>query len=262
MTLPLCEAWFETIPADEAIVRIVEPHVDALIQANAWLVSGRDRDLVVDTGNGLAPIRPVLDRLREDPEKPLLAVATHGHMDHAGGLFAFDDRGGHERDAGEIAALRPLLWRRDVWPDVARAMDDAGYPTPELLVNAAPSSTFDPGSFAPTGCSLTRVVVEGDVLDLGDRAFEVLHLPGHTPGSIGLWDAGTGTLFSGDAVYIEDPLIDQTPTSNIADYLETMRRLHDLPATIVHAGHDRSFGREDLIARCRGYIERRGGVAR
>ncbi|MEP6973008.1 MAG: hypothetical protein ABI869_02565 [Actinomycetota bacterium] len=60
-------------------------------------------------------------------------------------------------------------------------------------------------------------------------------------------------------MYIGDPLIDQAPESSIPDYLVTMERLAQLPVRIVHAGHDWSFGRDDLIARCRGYIERRGG---
>jgi len=43
-------------------------------------------------------------------------------------------------------------------------------------------------------------VRDGDIIDLGDRAFEVLHLPGHSPGSIALFEAATKTLFSGDAI--------------------------------------------------------------
>ena len=43
--------------------------------------------------------------------------------------------------------------------------------------------------------ALQRVLDEGDVIDAGDRAFEVLHLPGHSPDSIGLWDAASGVLF-------------------------------------------------------------------
>jgi glyoxylase-like metal-dependent hydrolase (beta-lactamase superfamily II) len=84
-------------------------------------------------------------------------------------------------------------------------------------------------------------------------------LPGHTPGSIGLWDADDGTLFCGDVVYAEDPLIDQAPTSDVAAYLATMRRLRQLPVRIVHAGHDRSMDRPTLLRRCTDYIERRTG---
>jgi glyoxylase-like metal-dependent hydrolase (beta-lactamase superfamily II) len=52
------------------------------------------------------------------------------------------------------------------------------------------------------------------VIDLCDRVFEVLHLPGHSPGSIGLWERQTGTLFSGDAIY-DGPLLDELRDSNI-----------------------------------------------
>lgn len=93
------------------------------------------------------------------------------------------------------------------------------------------------------------------MIDLGDRCFEVLHLPGHSPGSIGLWEAASGTLFSGDAVY-GGPLLDGFPESDIQDYCRTMQRLLDLPANIVHAGHDPSFGRERLRQLAEGYLKR------
>ncbi|HLY77211.1 MAG TPA: MBL fold metallo-hydrolase, partial [Thermoplasmata archaeon] len=103
-------------------------------------------------------------------------------------------------------------------------------------------------------------VEEGHVIDLGDRRFEVLHLPGHTHGSAGLWEDRTGTLFSGDAVYAVGPLIDTTPTSSVSEYLETMRRLREVPVKVVRPGHDFSFGREMLIDRCEGYLARRSAT--
>jgi glyoxylase-like metal-dependent hydrolase (beta-lactamase superfamily II) len=97
------------------------------------------------------------------------------------------------------------------------------------------------------------VLDEGDVIDLGDRAFEVLHLPGHSPGSIGLWDAVSGTLFSGDAVY-DGPLLDEIDGSDIDDYLATMERLRELPVTVVHGGHEPSFDRRRLVELCDAYL--------
>jgi len=102
----------------------------------------------------------------------------------------------------------------------------------------------------------TRVVEEGDVVDTGDRRFEILHLPGHSPGSIGLWEARTGILFSGDAVY-DGPLLDKLPGSDIPIYVATMKRLRELPVTVVHAGHDPSFGRARLRELCDAYLAER-----
>ena len=72
-----------------------------------------------------------------------------------------------------------------------------------------------------------------------------------------MWDAANGTLFSGDAVYALDPVIDTAPTSDIARYVETMRRLRALPVDVVYAGHDLPFGRDVLVERCEDYLGRR-----
>jgi glyoxylase-like metal-dependent hydrolase (beta-lactamase superfamily II) len=86
----------------------------------------------------------------------------------------------------------------------------------------------------------------------------VLHLPGHSPGSIGLWEAATAILFSGDAIY-DGPLLDELPGSDIAVYIKTMRRLLELPVRVVHAGHDPSFDGSRLRFLARQYLEKRGG---
>ena len=104
---------------------------------------------------------------------------------------------------------------------------------------------------------VTRLVDEGDVIDLGDRvSSQVLHLPGHSPGSIGLWEATTGTLFSGDALY-DGPLLDLLPGSDLDDYRATMERLATLPVTVVHGGHDPSFGRDRMHKLITDYLESR-----
>jgi glyoxylase-like metal-dependent hydrolase (beta-lactamase superfamily II) len=256
--LPVCEAWFEAEHVDDDLFRITEPHAGPLISANSWLVLGAGADLLVDTGNGLAPLRPMVDRLRPDPTRPLIAVATHAHMDHVGGLHGFDERLLHAAEADEAAAPHPLLLDRDIWPAAREQMVDAGYPIPRLGIHAAPRHGFDPEAFRPPGTAPTRTVEEGDVIELGDRALRVLHLPGHTPGSIGLWDEATGALFSGDVVY-DDVLIDTAPTSDVPAYLATMRRVRSLPVKVVHAGHGPSFGRDVLVRRCDDYLATRGG---
>ena len=98
---------------------------------------------------------------------------------------------------------------------------------------------------------------EGDVVDLGDRHFEVLELPGHTPCSIGLYEEATGTLFSGDAAY-DGPLVDFLPESDRVAYAATMERLLALPVRAVHAGHDPSFGGSRLRTLAWDYLARVG----
>ena len=135
---------------------------------------------------------------------------------------------------------------------------DAGYDMPELLVDAAPTAGFDPSAVViaagrrPPGCCTTATSSTW-----ATGAFEVLHLPGHSPGSIGLWEAGTGVLFSGDAVY-DGPLLDELDGSDIDAYLAhhgpPPRRC---PVTVVHGGHEPSFGRDRLVELCDAYLARR-----
>lgn len=127
------------------------------------------------------------------------------------------------------------------------------------FLTAIPRADFDLRRFRCPPAPATRLVSEGDIIDLGDRVFEVLHLPGHSPGSIGLWESASALLFSGDAIY-DGPLLDELPGSDIAAYVRTMQRLESLPARVVHAGHDPSFGGERLRQIARDYLKRRASV--
>lgn len=252
--------WFAVEPAGAGITRLHEPSVDPMIRANLWLIEGARLDVVIDAGNGLAPLSPVLARVRSEPDKPLMAVATHGHMDHAGGLHEFHQRAAHTLDAPEIQDIHPLLTRDDVWLPVARQSEEAGYPVPAVLIDRPPRAGFDPARWRPRGATLTTTVDEGDVVDLGDRSLSVLHLPGHTSGSIGLWDEERAMLFSGDAVYAEEPIIDTAPTSDVHDYVRTMDRLLRIRVDVVHSGHGESFGGELLATICDRYLTRHGTI--
>ena len=227
-----------------------------LMRCNIWHVRGRDRDLVVDTGMGVASL---VDAMADLLDKPVTAVATHGHADHVGGHHEFDDVVVHPLEAAAVE--RPDLRSLDpveAWgPGGVEGLRSAGYvvDSPYFVTALPPGVTLE--SFGQRGVSATRHVVEGDAIDLGDRRFEILHLPGHSPGSIGLWEAATGTLFSGDAVY-DGPLLDRLAGSDVGHYCITMRRLLELPVRVVHGGHDPSFGRKRLREIAGDYLARRG----
>ena len=130
-------------------------------------------------------MQSLLTEMHDLLDKPVTAVATYGHADHIGGHHELDDCVVHPLEAGDLE--RPRL-------------TSLALPVPTL-----------------------RHIGEGDALDTGDRHFEVLHLPGHSPGPIALWEHATGTLFSGDAIY-DGPLLDDLPDSSIDDYCDTMDR--------------------------------------
>lgn len=254
--LKVAEKWFERRSMGDGITAIWEPHVSAFIRCNIWHVRGRDRDLIIDTGSGLSPLRVEIADLID---KPLAALATHIHYDHVGGLHEFDDRLMHRIEAPRMNPYRefhpiragafPRSFRQYL-PTIEPGADD-------LLIDALPRENWQPGDYSITPATPTRQLTDGDVIDLGDRAFEVMHLPGHSPGSIGLWEQRSGILFSGDAIY-DGPLLDMLPDSSVPDYVKTMKRLRSLPVTAVHGGHEPSFGRDRMIAIIDEYLASRG----
>jgi glyoxylase-like metal-dependent hydrolase (beta-lactamase superfamily II) len=243
--LRVADRWFERKTFDDGITWLTESHVHPLLRCNIWHVRGRDRDLLVDTGLGVASLR---EELQDLIDKPLVAVATHVHYDHVGSLHEFDDARMHRLESANMADYREFQWlRRDEFPgEWIEALAETGMTFEgEYLLDAAPSPDFDPASYRVRSTPTTSLD-EGDGIDLGDRRFEVLHLPGHSPGSLGLWDATGETLFSGDAIY-DGLLLDDLPESDISAYVNTMKRLRTLPVRVVHGGHEPSFGRERMI---------------
>ncbi|HUI48204.1 MAG TPA: MBL fold metallo-hydrolase [Acidimicrobiia bacterium] len=249
------DEWFTSVRVDDGLWHLSEPFVHPFARCNIWLVAGRDRALLIDTGLGVR----ALERLvRDFVKQPCAALATHYHFDHTGSLHEFSERLGHREAVAYLEsadAIGGALHRRGYDPDTWRSFIDAGYDLPDELLTALPNIAFDVDRYAVTPCSLTRVLEEGDVIDLGDRAFTVLHLPGHSPDSIGLYCESDGVLFSGDAVY-DGPLLDSGDDADVADYVATMKRLRELPVSVVHGGHEASFGRARLVGLCDAYLRK------
>ena len=249
MPLPVAEHWYQATRIDDAITLIIEPHVHVLEQANLWLVEGRDRDMILDTGMGIVPLRPFLDTLRRDPAKPIICVSSHTHIDHIGAVQEFDTRLVHPAEAAQMARPSGLrsLFRREMPEGLLQTFLKAGYPPiGELLIEALPFTGYDPETYRLHGAPATELLNEGDTVDLGDHLYEVWHLPGHSPGGIGLFERATGILFAADAIY-DGPLIYDGPGMSVAAYRETFAKLRALPITLVHAGHDPSFGRDRML---------------
>ncbi len=255
MVTKIATRWFEHRTIDDGITHFWEPHVIPLMRCNIWHVRGRDRDLFIDTGLGVAPLKQAA---RDFIDRPVTAVATHAHVDHVGSHHEFDDSLVHRLEAPALAEARPGygLYLDD--PILVAELRRAGYDCEpdQCLITALPHAGYDIGAYSLQGSKASRLVEAGDIVDLGDRRFEILHLPGHSPGSIGLWEADTGILFSGDCIY-DGPLLDGFADSDIADYIASMKSLREIPVRVVHAGHDPSFGARRLHELIDAYLSKR-----
>lgn len=257
--MQIADRWFEVKRLDDDVTLLWEPHVVPLVRCNIWLVRGRDRDLVVDTGMGICSLREIVLRLTD---RPLTAVATHVHLDHIGGHHEFEDCVAHRLEATGLEQADGSFTLADDSFDPADLSNLVvpGYEVEGPIITALPHAAYDVRSFRILPARVTRRVEDGDRIDIGGRSFEVMHLPGHSPGSIGLWEKATGVLFSGDAIY-DGPLLDGLHHSNIPAYVRTMRRLREIPARVVHGGHNESFGRDRLKALAEAYLRTHEQVA-
>jgi glyoxylase-like metal-dependent hydrolase (beta-lactamase superfamily II) len=259
--LPVAADWFSLTWVTGRTAVLTEPHVHELLRAGLWYLRGRDRDLLVDTGNGVAALRPVLARLaRSGRPREIVCVCTHAHIDHIGGFHEFERRLLHPAEeepatrAHAGAPLSPAMWSREILDQLA----ESGFAPPPVLIDAIPYPGFDPMAFRPGRAAPTHYVQGGDEIDLGDRRFTVVGLPGHTPGSIGLIDHEERALISGDAVY-DGGLIDTMPESDISAYLGTMDHVRRLDVDVVYPGHGWPFDRARLREIAERYLREHGG---
>ncbi len=185
----------------DGITLITEPHVDSLIRANFYHVRGSEAELIVDTGTGIAPLAWVLGALTGAAKR---VIATHTHYDHAGGMHEFRERLVHPREQESLAGMGQFatLLAQDFTAAWRSQVEDGDHQLPEVLVDAIPFEGFDPREYTLTPAGATRLVHEGDQITLGNRVFEVMHTPGHSPGGICLLDRQAGVLFSGDTIYV------------------------------------------------------------
>ncbi|HEY2225713.1 MBL fold metallo-hydrolase [Actinomycetospora sp.] len=238
--------WFHVRPVAPGAWLVAEPsHV------NSWLVAGRDRAVLVDTGLGIEPIRPVAEATSG---LPVEAVNTHHHFDHAGGNAEFDAVAVHERGVGLLAAGAPpseraayLAHTRALLAAAGsyRALDQRFF---HLLTDDADPRPLPPAFDAeawvrsgPPAGPTPRALHDGDVIDLGGRTLTVLHTPGHSPDSLCLFDDRDGLLLGGDTLN-SGPIYAQGPESDLEDFARSTARLAGLArdVSLVCMGH---FGR-------------------
>jgi glyoxylase-like metal-dependent hydrolase (beta-lactamase superfamily II) len=229
---PVATEWFQHERLAPNLIRITEKHFAPIARANLWLLFGRDRHLLIDAGLGVSDLArylgPLLDR-------PLTVVCTHMHFDHAGCLADFQNTCLHCQEV-------KLMERGDA--TAALALPKQGFNVDNHFAEL-PYPGFSAARYRFRPCVVQRALEEGDVIDLGDRALEVLHLPGHSPGSIALYDKTQDTLYAGDVVY-DGELIDNSLGCVPDIHATSMDRLARLAPRLVHPGHYQSFGTERL----------------
>ncbi len=224
--------------------RIEELFATPAARGAIWVVDGRDRRLVIDAGWGLVPLR---DRLPALFDRPIVAVASHTHFDHIGGMHQFAERLVHPLEAGILAepgqeATQILPYLEEYPESLAFDPTGAGFTARDWHIAPAPA---------------TGLIEDGQVIDLGGREIVCLHTPGHSPGHLSFYEAATRTLFPVDLAY-EGDILDDIPGADIDALLASHRRLSALEVDRALPGHFASFDGRRLAELIEAYRRRRG----
>lgn len=252
----LSGGWFAVSQPEPHVFMIEEPRHRELVKS--FLIVGEERAILIDSGMGVAPIRPLVKELTG---RPVLIVTSHAHWDHIGG---------HHEFAPDTDVLIHPLEAKALGAGVAGERLRR-WLAPESLLGPLPPG-FDVASAAIPPSSATGMLHGGERLELGGRSLVVHPAPGHSPGLLVLVDEVNGILFSTDAAYAGD-LYAQLPDSDLMAYQRTLEALAAMAPTLrtVLAAHgERQIAPHELVTMSaavddvidgRRPDERHGGVA-
>ncbi len=188
----------------------VEPAL--LFDSNMYLIVGSERTALIDTGTGFA-VDATIDSLKKHlgGRKLDIVILTHRHYDHVGGL------------RGIIKEFSPVLY---AGPEDAAPLREGD--------SESTLGTKFGGSIDPMG---VIDFCEGDRIDLGGHVLRSIYTPGHTIGSICVLDEVTGSLFSGDTVFVDGVGNTTHPTGSEKMLIESLKKINDMQFNGLYPGH-------------------------
>ena len=189
-------------------------------QTHCYLLCGRERALLIDTGLGVSNLRKVTDALTA---LPVTAVATHAHWDHIGGHRFFDRIAVHELEKDWLSGKFPLPLQA-----VIRSLTSAPCDFPQ---------DFDIGAYRVFQGSPQILLRDGDRFDLGGRSVLAIHTPGHSPGHCCFYEEDRGYLYSGDLIY-QGCLQAFYPSTDPVLFYDSVKKIRQYPTERIFPGHN------------------------
>ncbi len=198
--------WFEVYEVGPGIWAIYEPF--QWQEVISYLIAGDELAVLFDTGNGIGDIKAIVDQLTD---KPVRVLNSHSHFDHIGGNHQFE---------AILSVSTPFSLSKTQGSRSDELLQEV---SPEALCKGLPEGV-NAKDHRTRPYSISGRLENGDILDLGGRRLEVLHVPGHTDDAIALLDRDAGFLWSGDSFY-EGPIWLFAPETDLASYRESVARM-------------------------------------
>lgn len=203
--VPVESDWFEVYRIRPGVFALYEPRQQE--EVISYLILGERSALLFDTGLGIGDIRGVVRQLTT---LPVSVLNSHTHFDHVGGNADFNDVLAMDTDFTRHSAQgNPLVYQEVFGPG--------------SLCGLLPKN-INPATFALRPFHISRIVRDGESIEVGGRSLRVVAAPGHTPDSLCLWDEANGLLFTGDTFY-PGPIYLFAPETSLPDYFSSVAKL-------------------------------------
>lgn len=224
----------------------VELPNNPLQQLNTYLIKGEDRSLLIDTGFNREECKKDLFRgleeLNIDLDK-LDIFITHLHADHSGLINEFADV-----KVGEVINLDRKFYASQTdgfmindmsrikhWEEMEEQVILFDIRQDDVTYNDHPAYKF----CAPARINFT-IVREGDIISVGEYKFEVIEVPGHTPGQVNLFEREHKIYISGD--HILDRITPNISfwgfdTKDLHTYFESLEKVRDYDIDLILPSH-------------------------
>jgi len=228
------EPWFEVYRITDNVHAIYED--GQFEEVISYLVLGYERAALIDTGNGIGDIKRVVMSLTD---LPVTVVNTHTHCDHIGGNHQFDDIWVYESEFSRARASR------------GQSREELGHYIDGDMVWKPFPEGFDPETWWIQPFRVTRWLKNGDIIDLGGRALEVIHTPGHSSDSICLLDRSARILWTGDSFY-PAPIYIYAPTTSLSEFIMSFAKMVELMPHYdkVIPSHNEPTVEKNLLREC------------
>ena len=212
------DPWFEVYRIQPGIFAVYEPKQSE--EVISYVITGRKRALLFDTGMGISNLRKLVEGLTP---LPVSVINSHTHNDHVGDNWRFRD----------IYGMDTAFTRADAKGSTADAQAEIA---PGEICGGLPAG-FDPRNYSTRPFHITHWLHGGEKIDLGGRVIEVVPTPGHTPDSISLWDSANGLLFTGD-MYYPGTIFLYRPETNLDAYEASIAKMIALKPKLLLPAHN------------------------
>jgi cyclase len=212
--------------------------------ANVGFIDTDKGWIVIDTTSSPAEIQALLDAAGVKPEEICLVINTHYHADHTWGNQVFDcPILAHRLCRDRMKANLKGSWSP---AGIAKMLDEYEARDPTAATELRQKLT-DLSITLPT-----EVIAGHRALRLGNVRIELIHLDGHTPGSVIVWLPDATVLYAGDLLFIgRYPYISDADTPSL---IEALKKLLGFKATKIVPGHGPLCGVPEVV-KLRNYLQ-------